>query len=70
MFSTEDCPTEVGQKFQNHLQAKASRMFHSSSTEVQDLPPGFEQSLCSSQPEWRLPQIPQVQWKCPPKVHI
>ncbi|KAI4327711.1 hypothetical protein L6164_020139 [Bauhinia variegata] len=67
LFLSEDCPSKVGQKFQDHLQAKASFMLHSSPNEPNDLPPGFEGNHFVNQSKDELSRIPQIKWKCPPQ---
>ncbi|KAK7360170.1 hypothetical protein VNO77_02151 [Canavalia gladiata] len=67
LFLSEDYPSKVGQKSQDHLQAKTSSILHSSTSEPNDLPPGFESSHFLNQPKVEFSRIPQIKWKCPPK---
>lgn len=68
LFLSEDFPSIVGQKSQDHLQAKTSSMLHSSINEPNDLPPGFESSHFLNQPKVELSNIPLIKWECPPLV--
>lgn len=70
MFLSEDCPSKVGKKSQDHLQAKTSPMLPSSTNECDDdLPPGFEANHFLRQSNTELSNIPQIKWKCPPLVN-
>ncbi|KAI9081285.1 hypothetical protein K1719_036785 [Acacia pycnantha] len=66
LFVSEDCPSRVGQKSQDHLQAKMSSMLHSSTIEFNDLPPGFECHPLPNQSKHELSCIPQISWRSPP----
>ncbi|XP_057449286.1 zinc finger CCCH domain-containing protein 6-like [Lotus japonicus] len=67
LFLSEDCPSKVGKKSQDHLQAKTSPMLPSSTNECDDdLPPGFEANHFLRQSNTELSNIPQIKWKCPP----
>lgn len=69
LFLSEDCPSEVGLGAQDHLQAKASWLLHSTGLGSDDtLPPGFEVAHPENQWQIKLSQIPVNQWRCPPKV--
>lgn len=57
LFLSEDFPSIVGQKSQDHLQAKTSSMLHSSINEPNDLPPGFESSHFLNQLEMMFKKI-------------
>ncbi|XP_028196693.1 zinc finger CCCH domain-containing protein 30-like isoform X1 [Glycine soja] len=70
LFLSEDFPSIVGQKSQDHLQAKTSSMLHSSINEPNDLPPGFESSHFLNQPKVEFSNIPQIKWECPPVVVV
>ncbi|TKY55882.1 Zinc finger CCCH domain-containing protein 30 [Spatholobus suberectus] len=66
LFLSEDYPSKVGQKSQDHLQAKTSSMLHSSINEPNDLPPGFESSHFLNQSKVEFSYISQIKWECPP----
>ncbi|RDY06801.1 Zinc finger CCCH domain-containing protein 30 [Mucuna pruriens] len=66
LFLSEDYPSKVGQKSQDHLQAKTSSMLHSSINEPNDLPPGFESGHFLNQPKVEFSYISQIKWECPP----
>ncbi|KAK7262941.1 hypothetical protein RJT34_30523 [Clitoria ternatea] len=66
LFLSEDYPSKVGQKSQDHLQAKMSSIFNSSINESNDLPPGFESGHFLNQPKVEFFHIPQIKWECPP----
>ncbi|KAJ1408807.1 Zinc finger, CCCH-type [Sesbania bispinosa] len=67
LFLSEDCPSKVSQKSQDHLQVKTSSMLPWSTNEYDDdLPPGFEGNHFLSQPKAVLSDISQIRWKCPP----
>ncbi|KAG5050861.1 hypothetical protein GLYMA_02G049700v4 [Glycine max] len=70
LFLSDDYPSIVGQKSQDHLQAKTSSMLHSSINEPNDLPPGFESSHFLNQPKVELSNIPLIKWECPPLVVV
>ncbi|XP_020202717.1 zinc finger CCCH domain-containing protein 6 [Cajanus cajan] len=65
LFLSDDYPSKVGHKLQDHLQAKASSMLHSSMSEPNDLPPGFESSHFRNQSKVELSCIAQTKWECP-----
>ncbi|RDX61674.1 Zinc finger CCCH domain-containing protein 30, partial [Mucuna pruriens] len=66
-FSSEDCPSKVGEKYQDHLQAKGLSIWPSTTNEYDDdLPPGFESNHFWNQSKAELPHIPQIKWECPP----
>ncbi|CAK9312718.1 unnamed protein product [Citrullus colocynthis] len=68
LFLSEDCPSQVGLGAQDHLQAKASWLLHSTGLGSDDtLPPGFEVAHPENQWQIKLSQIPVNQWRCPPK---
>ncbi|KAG6598491.1 Zinc finger CCCH domain-containing protein 6, partial [Cucurbita argyrosperma subsp. sororia] len=68
LFLSEDCPSQVGLGAQDHLQAKASWLLHSTGSGSDDtLPPGFEVAHSENQSQIKLSQIPVNQWRCPPK---
>ncbi|KAA0065175.1 hypothetical protein IC582_006451 [Cucumis melo] len=70
LFSSEDCPSQVGLGAQDHLQAKASWLLHSTGSGLgsdDTLPPGFEVAHPENQLQIKLSQIPVNQWRCPPK---
>ncbi|KAF7828950.1 zinc finger CCCH domain-containing protein 6-like [Senna tora] len=66
LFLSEDCPSKVGQKSQDHLQAKTSSILPSSTNETYDLPPGFEGNHFLNQSKCELSHISQIKWKAPP----
>lgn len=68
LFLSEETPAQVGFGSQDHLQAKTSWSSNSNSSVSDDnLPPGFEGTQPAN-PLWnKLPQIPLVKWKCPPR---
>lgn len=66
LFLSEDCPSKVGLKSQDHLQAKTSSMLPSSTNEYIDLPPGFEDNHFRNQSKAELSHISQIKWECPP----
>ncbi|XP_004287822.1 PREDICTED: zinc finger CCCH domain-containing protein 6 [Fragaria vesca subsp. vesca] len=68
LFSSLDCPVEVGMKYQGQFKKKASSMLHSSSFEANDSPPGFEVSISMKQSKLQHFPIPQIKWQCPPKL--
>ncbi|KAL2333779.1 hypothetical protein Fmac_014992 [Flemingia macrophylla] len=70
LFLSDDYPSKVGHKSQNHLQAKASLMLHSSMNEPNDLPPGFENSHFRNQSKVELSCITQRKWECPPPFAV
>ncbi|CAK9320727.1 unnamed protein product [Citrullus colocynthis] len=66
LFSSEDCPSKVGLKSPDHLQAKTPWMLHPHSAKFNDCPPGFEVTPFGNQ----LADLfcsPLVKWKCPLK---
>lgn len=68
LFSSLDCPIEVGLKYQDHFQAKTSSMLHSNSVESNGTPPGFEVGISVNQSKLQHFCIPRIQWQCPTKV--
>ncbi|XP_028796802.1 zinc finger CCCH domain-containing protein 6-like [Neltuma alba] len=66
LFISEDCPSKVGQKSQDRLQAKVSSILHSSIIEFNDLPPRFECNPLPNQSKYEHSCIPQINWRCPP----
>ncbi|XP_061999491.1 zinc finger CCCH domain-containing protein 6-like [Rosa rugosa] len=68
LFSSLDCPVEVGMKYQGHFQPKTSSMLHSSSFEHNDSPPGFEVGISVKQSKLQHFPIPQIRWQCPSKL--
>lgn len=61
----------MGLGAQDHLQAKASWLLHSTGSGLgsdDTLPPGFEVAHPENQLQIKLSQIPVNQWRCPPKV--
>ncbi|XP_057974559.1 zinc finger CCCH domain-containing protein 6 [Malania oleifera] len=68
LFLSEDSPSQVGLGAQDHLQAKASWMLHSSGMGSDDsLPPGFEGANSANQLMNKLSQITLCKWRCPPR---
>ncbi|KAL5557916.1 hypothetical protein UlMin_034127 [Ulmus minor] len=68
LFLSEESPSQVGLDSQDHLQAKASWVSHSTGTGSDDiLPPGFEGAHPSNQLQTKLSQIPTIKWLCPPR---
>ncbi|KAF8377859.1 hypothetical protein HHK36_031246 [Tetracentron sinense] len=68
LFLSEDSPSQVGLVAQDHLQAKASWLLHSTGMSSDDhLPPGFERTQPTNQLKKELSQIPLIKWKCPPR---
>lgn len=63
MFLSDDCPSTVGHKSQDHLQAKKMSIGPSD-----DLPPGFEDDHFQNQSKAKLSHIPQIKWECPSLV--
>ncbi|XP_054810215.1 zinc finger CCCH domain-containing protein 6-like isoform X2 [Prosopis cineraria] len=70
LFVSEGCPSKVGQKSQDQLQAKVSSMLNSSTIEFNNLPPGFECNPLPNQSKYELSCIPQINWRCPPPFVI
>ncbi|KAK9948443.1 hypothetical protein M0R45_004016 [Rubus argutus] len=68
LFSSLDCPMEVGMKYQDHFQAKTSSMLHSNSVESNGSPPGFEVGISVNQSKLQHFCIPRIQWRCPTKL--
>ncbi|KAJ4966845.1 hypothetical protein NE237_018694 [Protea cynaroides] len=67
LFLSDDSPSQVGIGAQDHLQAKASWLLHSTGMGSDDhLPPGFEGAPSVNHLE-ELSQIPLIKWKCPSK---
>ncbi|KAL1316523.1 zinc finger CCCH domain-containing protein 30 isoform X2 [Arachis ipaensis] len=66
LFLSDDCPSKVGLKSQDHLQAKTSSMLPSSTNEHMDLPPGFEDNHFLNQPKVELSRISPIKWERPP----
>ncbi|XP_022133374.1 zinc finger CCCH domain-containing protein 6-like [Momordica charantia] len=66
LFSSEDCPSKVGLKSPDHLQAKTPWMLHPLTSEFNDCPPGFEVTQSGNQLA-DLSCISSIKWKCPPK---
>ncbi|MED6220205.1 hypothetical protein PIB30_042636 [Stylosanthes scabra] len=66
LFLSDDCPSKVGLKSQDHLQAKTSSMLPSSTNEHMDLPPGFEDNHFLNQPKVELFRIFPIKWQRPP----
>ncbi|KAL0543401.1 hypothetical protein IC582_018497 [Cucumis melo] len=66
LFSSEDCPSKVGLKSPDQLQAKTPWMLHPYTTEINDCPPGFEVTPLGNQLA-DLSCIPLVKWKRPLK---
>ncbi|XP_027346888.1 zinc finger CCCH domain-containing protein 6-like [Abrus precatorius] len=66
LFLSEDYPSKVGQRTQDHLQAKISSVLHSSINEPNDLPPGFESSHFLTQSKAEFSHISQIKWERPP----
>ncbi|KAJ8772632.1 hypothetical protein K2173_027809 [Erythroxylum novogranatense] len=66
LFLSEESPSQVGFGAQDHLQAKA--LHHPSGTAGDDfLPPGFEGGHPPKHSQIKLPEIPLVKWRCPPR---
>ncbi|XP_061371997.1 zinc finger CCCH domain-containing protein 6-like [Gastrolobium bilobum] len=65
---SEDYPSKVGQKSQDHRQAKTTSVLHSSANEPDDLPLGFESSHFLNQSKFKFSHISQMKWECPPPV--
>lgn len=63
LFLSEDAPSQSALGSQDHLQAKAAWLLHSSSTAPDDsVPPGFE-----AFPRGQIQRnIPSIKWQCPP----
>ncbi|KAE9606649.1 hypothetical protein Lal_00025976 [Lupinus albus] len=68
LFLSDDCPSKVGQKSQENLQAKTLTMLPSSTNEYNDLPPGFEGNYFLNQSKAEFSHIPQIKWECAPQV--
>ncbi|RDX61673.1 Zinc finger CCCH domain-containing protein 30, partial [Mucuna pruriens] len=66
LFLSEDCPSKVNKKSQDHLQARALSIRPSTTNEYDDLPPGFEGKHFQNQPKAELSHISQIKWQCPP----
>ncbi|KAK8916063.1 Zinc finger CCCH domain-containing protein 6 [Platanthera zijinensis] len=63
LFLSEDAPSQSALGSQDHLQAKAAWLLHSSSAAPDDsVPPGFE-ALPRGQVQRN---IPSIKWQCPP----
>ncbi|KAH1223996.1 Zinc finger CCCH domain-containing protein 6 [Glycine max] len=60
LFLSEDLPSKVGEKFQDHFQAKKMSIGSSD-----DFPPGFEDNHLRNQSKAKLSHIPQIKWECP-----
>lgn len=67
LFSSEDCPSKVGLKSPDHLQARTSSMLHPYTVESNDCPPGFDVTHMGNQLT-DLSCIPLIKWNYPPKV--
>eukprot|EP00262_Sarcandra_glabra_P007999 TRINITY_DN21167_c0_g1_i1.p1 TRINITY_DN21167_c0_g1~~TRINITY_DN21167_c0_g1_i1.p1 ORF type:complete len:446 (+),score=58.00 TRINITY_DN21167_c0_g1_i1:120-1457(+) len=68
LFLSEDAPSQSGLGAQDHLQAKASWLWHSTGTDSDEhLPPGFEGPQSMDQFN-KVSQITLVKWQCPPKI--
>ncbi|OIV94832.1 hypothetical protein TanjilG_22029 [Lupinus angustifolius] len=67
LFLSDDCPSKVGQKSQENLQAKTLTMLPSSTNEYNDLPPGFEGNYFLIQSKAKFSHIPQIKWECAPQ---
>ncbi|XP_027147919.1 zinc finger CCCH domain-containing protein 6 [Coffea eugenioides] len=68
LFLSEETPAQVGFGCQDHLQAKTSWSSNSNSLVSDDnLPPGFEGTQPANLLWNKLPQIPLIKWKCPPR---
>ncbi|XP_023517410.1 zinc finger CCCH domain-containing protein 6-like [Cucurbita pepo subsp. pepo] len=65
LFSSEDCPSKVGQS-SNHLQAKTSRRLPPYTYESNGCPPGFNVTCLKNQLA-DVSSIPLIKWNCPPK---
>ncbi|CAA6655908.1 unnamed protein product [Spirodela intermedia] len=71
LFLSDDTPSQSGSGAQDHLQAKASWLWHSREAVNSDeyLPPGFEAPpLIQQQP--KAVQIPLIKWKVPLKFSL
>ncbi|XP_022133312.1 zinc finger CCCH domain-containing protein 6-like isoform X1 [Momordica charantia] len=66
LFSSEDCPSKVGLKSPDHLQARTSSMLHPYTVESNDCPPGFDVTHMGNQLT-DLSCIPFIKWNYPPK---
>ncbi|KAG7026757.1 Zinc finger CCCH domain-containing protein 6 [Cucurbita argyrosperma subsp. argyrosperma] len=66
LFSSEDCPSKVGQS-SNHLQAKTSRRLPPYTYESNGCPPGFNVTRLKNQLA-DVSSIPLIKWNCPPKL--
>uniref|UniRef100_A0A5B6ZVB5 Putative zinc finger CCCH domain-containing protein 6-like n=1 Tax=Davidia involucrata TaxID=16924 RepID=A0A5B6ZVB5_DAVIN len=67
LFLSEDCPSRVGVKSQDHLQAKTSWISDSNCVDSDGLPSGFEGRQYVNPLKEKLFHIPQIKWQCPPK---
>ncbi|XP_059461188.1 zinc finger CCCH domain-containing protein 6 [Corylus avellana] len=68
LFLSEESPSLVGLGSQDHLQAKASFLLHSTGSGSDDnLPPGFEGAHPANHLQIKLSQIPLVKWRSPPR---
>ncbi|CAI0435796.1 unnamed protein product [Linum tenue] len=69
LFLTEESPSQVGGVTgQDHLQAKASWVSHSTGTASDDvLPPGFELAQSSNQSQIKASDVPVIKWRSPPR---
>ncbi|CAL0331905.1 unnamed protein product [Lupinus luteus] len=67
LFLSDDCPSKVGQKSQENLQAKTLTMLPSSTNENNDLPPGFEGNYFLNLSKAKFSHIPQIKWECAPQ---
>ncbi|XWS33843.1 hypothetical protein CRYUN_Cryun22dG0117800 [Craigia yunnanensis] len=68
LFLREDCPSKVGGEHQDTLQVKTSWTLHPSGMCANDLPPGFEGGHYANGLKYDLPDMPSIQWTCPPKI--
>ncbi|XP_061345629.1 zinc finger CCCH domain-containing protein 30-like [Gastrolobium bilobum] len=66
LFLSEDYPSKIGHKSQDHLQEKTSSMLPSSNNECIDLPPGFEGNHFLNQPKAEISHISLIKWECSP----
>lgn len=70
LFLSEESPSKVGMKSQDHLQAKMSPLLPTSTNEYDDLPPGFESHHFPNQSKPELPRTSQIKWECPPQFAL
>ncbi|XP_059641678.1 zinc finger CCCH domain-containing protein 6-like [Cornus florida] len=68
LFLSDDFPIKVGVKTQDHLQTKTSLLLHSKGVDSDGHSSEFEGRHHANALKEKLSCIPQIKWKCPPKI--